>query len=142
MCKQKIGGDCVVNNNTYYHPACMKVTPWSTVKTVKMCVCVSSVAECCARSVRIICINFYGISTKNVAVCTVLYCFVAVPSVRGVAAGLLHVLPEPAHLRRLHQEQGLPLLRLQAGDRGDLLPAAGPDVLPGEIPFSWKNADL
>ena len=70
---------------------------------------------------------------------TVLYCFVAVPSVRGVAAGLLHVLPEPAHLRRLHQEQGLPLLRLQAGDRGNLLPAAGPDVLPGEIPFSWKN---
>ena len=102
---------------------------------------------CCARSVRIICINFYGNSTKNVAVCaalycTVLYCFVAVPSVRGVAAGLLHVLPEPAHLRRLHQEQGLPLLRLQAGDRGDLLPAAGPDVLPGEIPSSWKNADL
>ena len=78
----------------------------------------------------------------TVQYCTVLYCFVAVPSVRGVAAGLLHVLPEPAHLRRLHQEQGLPLLRLQAGDRGDLLPAAGPDVLPGEIPSSWKNADL
>ena len=49
-----------------------------------MCVCVSSVAESCARSVRIICINFYGNSTKNVAVtvcccsakCTVLYCTV------------------------------------------------------------------
>ena len=76
MCKQKIGGDCVVNNNTYYHPACMKVTLWSTVKTVKMCVCVSSVAWSYARSVRIICINFYGNSTKNVAVCAALYCTV------------------------------------------------------------------
>ena len=76
MCKQKIGGDCVVNNNTYYHPACMKVTPRSPVKTVKMCVCVSSVAWSYARSVRIICINFYGNSTKNVAVCAALYCTV------------------------------------------------------------------
>ena len=24
VCKQKIVGDCVVNNNTYYHPECMK----------------------------------------------------------------------------------------------------------------------
>lgn len=24
VCKQKIVGDCVVNNNTYYHPGCMK----------------------------------------------------------------------------------------------------------------------
>ena len=64
------------------------------------------------------------------------------PSVRGVAAGLLHVLPEPAHLRSLHQEQGLPLLSLQAGDRGDLLPAAGPDVLPGMVLASRKTADL
>ena len=99
--------------------------------------------------------NFYGNFTKNVGVtvcccsakctvlyCTVLYCVVAVPSVRGVAAGLLHVLPEPSHLRSLHQEQGLPLLSLQAGDRGDLLPAAGPDVLSGRTHSSWKTADL
>ena len=25
VCRQKIVGDCVVNNNTYYHPDCMKV---------------------------------------------------------------------------------------------------------------------
>jgi len=24
VCKQKIVGDCIVNNNTYYHPGCMK----------------------------------------------------------------------------------------------------------------------
>ena len=26
VCKQKIVGDCVVNNKTFYHPACMKVS--------------------------------------------------------------------------------------------------------------------
>ena len=25
VCKEKIVGDCVVNNKTYYHPDCMKV---------------------------------------------------------------------------------------------------------------------
>ena len=25
VCKQKIVGDCVVNNKTFYHPGCMKV---------------------------------------------------------------------------------------------------------------------
>ena len=27
VCKQKIVGDCVENNGTYYHPECMKVIP-------------------------------------------------------------------------------------------------------------------
>ena len=30
VCRQKIVGDCVVNNNTYYHPDCMKVSSSSS----------------------------------------------------------------------------------------------------------------
>ena len=49
VCKQKIVGDCVVNNKTFYHPGCMKVQSASptpqTLTTYLAVLCLRGASE-------------------------------------------------------------------------------------------------